>query len=206
MQALISLIFLPLALLNLLGGIVAGIWLAILGEWAGIGLGIAGLLGGALFCSLLLLPGFLISIPAVFLLSKGGLGKFLGFIIGMIGLLWTYIVMSGWGMFAFDYFIKRADASSYIPYLLWAYGVAIGPWTYMASKEQNDYSNISVFFLQIASAISIIMIGLTNITGIMMFVIFSGVMLFGYIVNLTLGGVMALVEAKQHRHNMEAEG
>lgn len=34
----------PLGLLNMLGGIVAGIWLAILGRWGIIGYGIAALL------------------------------------------------------------------------------------------------------------------------------------------------------------------
>ena len=44
LTSLLALIFMPL---NALGGIVSGIWLAFLGEWRAIGLGLLFGLGGA---------------------------------------------------------------------------------------------------------------------------------------------------------------
>ena len=89
MQALISLLMVPLMILNIFGGIASGIWLAFLGEWGGIGVGLIATIGGAFFCSLLLLPGMLVSVPAIFMMDKGGILKALGFLIGMVGLFWT---------------------------------------------------------------------------------------------------------------------
>lgn len=199
MQALISLLMVPLMVLNIFGGIASGIWLAILGEWGGIGMGLLASIGGAFFCSILLLPGFLISVPAVLIMEKGSILRVLGFIIGMVGLFWTFIVMSGWGMFSFDYFMARADSDSRIPYLIWAYGVATGPWAYMASKEDSDYSFFSVFFLQIASVTSIVTIGFIDMSGMGIFLTFAGIMLLGYVLSVLMGGVLVLLDAKERR-------
>ncbi len=49
MQAILSLLIIPLGILNIFGGIASGIWLAILGEWGGIGAGLLASVGGAFF-------------------------------------------------------------------------------------------------------------------------------------------------------------
>jgi len=201
MQALMGLLTVPLMILNIFGGIASGIWLVILGEWGGIGAGLLAGIFGAFLCSVLLLPGLLVSVPAIFMMNKGGILKALGFLIGMVGLFWTYIVMSGWGMFSFDYFMARADSDSRIPYLIWAYGVAIGPWTYMASKEVDDYSLFSVFFLQVAAATSIVTIGFSDMSAMVIFLTFAGIMLIGYVLNVLMGGVSELLEARERRTN-----
>lgn len=54
-----------LLLLNALGGIVAGIWLAILGEWGSIGYGLMFVIGGGLLISFAMLPGMLLAGPAI---------------------------------------------------------------------------------------------------------------------------------------------
>jgi len=200
MQALVSVLMVPLMFLNLLGGIVSGIWLAILGEWGGIGAGLVASIGGVFFIGFLLLPGFLVSVPAIFMMNKGGILKALGFVVGMVGMLWTFIVMSGWGMFSFDYFMARADADSRIPYLIWAYGVATGPWAHMASKEDNEYSIFSVFFLQIAAVTSIVTIGFTDMNAMAVFLTFVGIMLLGYVLSVLMGSVLALFEARERRY------
>jgi hypothetical protein len=187
----------PLMILNIFGGIASGIWLAILGEWGGIGAGLLASIGGAFFCSLLLIPGMIVTFPAIFLMDKGGIFKVLGFLFGMVGLIWTYVVMSGWGIFSFNYFVNRSDASSYIPYLIWAYGVAIGPWAYMASKEANGFSAVSVFFLQIASITTMSILAFSSMGGATIVLTFLGIMAVGYVLNLIAGGVMAILEARE---------
>jgi hypothetical protein len=187
----------PLFFLNFLGAVVSGIWLALLGEWGGIGMGLLASILGTFFCGSLLLPGFLVSVPAIFMMDKGGILKALGFIIGMVGLLWTFIVMSGWGMFSFGYFMARADSDSSIPYLIWAYGIATGPWASMAKDDNNEFSIFSVFFLQIAAATSIITIGFTNMSVMATFLTFAGIMLLGYIFNIVMGGVLTLLEVRE---------
>ena len=56
-SALIGTLSIPLAMANLLAGIGAGIWLAVLGQWKAIGLGLAVGLGGHLLIGFLLMPG-----------------------------------------------------------------------------------------------------------------------------------------------------
>lgn len=199
MPAIINILMTPLILMNMFGGIVSGIWLAILGEWGGIGLGLLISITGAFFCGLFLIPGFLITIPAIFLMANGPILKIIGFAVGMLGLMWTYLVMSGWGVFSFSYFLDRADAGSFYPYLIWAYGVATGPWSFMASKEADDYSFFAVFFLQVAAISLIITIGFTGLSPAAIFLVFIGIMTLGYIFNIAVGGVMLLIETRQRR-------
>jgi hypothetical protein len=71
MAALVLLLTLPFVILNFLGGIVSGVWLAILGEWWAIGYGVLSLFVSTFILSLVLLPGVAIATPAMMLLEKG---------------------------------------------------------------------------------------------------------------------------------------
>ena len=143
------------------------------------------------------MPGMIVTFPAIFLMDKGGILKALGFLVGMVGVIWTYVVMSGWGIFSFNYFVNRSDADSYIPYLIWAYGVAIGPWAYMASKEANGCSTRTVFFLQVAAITTMLILAFTNMSGSAIVLTFLGIMTVGYVINLIMGGVLAILEARE---------
>jgi hypothetical protein len=56
----VGLLSVPFMFLNLFGGIVSGIWLAILGEWKLIGIGIGLLLTSHWFLAMLMMPGLLL--------------------------------------------------------------------------------------------------------------------------------------------------
>src|SRR5690606_4777318 len=100
-------------LLNLLGGVVAGIWLAVLGEWGTLFRGLGILIGGALTISLFMMPGLLLAAPAASLHTSG---KRLGFyFFGLMSLLYTYGVLAGWCVLVLLYFLNRADSASEIP-------------------------------------------------------------------------------------------
>jgi hypothetical protein len=55
----------------MLGGIVSGIWLAILGEWGPIGIGILALFISGFVVSILLMPGALLALPGAFFAERG---------------------------------------------------------------------------------------------------------------------------------------
>jgi len=103
----------------------------------------------------------------------------------MVGVIWTYVVMSGWGIYSFYYFVNRSDASNYIPYLIWANEVAIGPWNYMAVRDNEYKSGLSVFFLQIASITTMSILAFSNMGWTTIVIIFLDIMAVGYVVNLT---------------------
>ncbi len=66
-----TLVFLPIVCLNLLGGIVSGVWLAFLGEWWALGYGLTLLVVSTMGVSFALLPSILLAAPGVYFLARG---------------------------------------------------------------------------------------------------------------------------------------
>ena len=155
MKALMSLLTaltVPLVLMNMLGGVVSGIWLAFLGEWKAIGMGIFILFASIFVLGLALMPNLIFAAPAAKALESGK--KSIGMILAGLTSLYTCAVMLGWGVLIFVYFYKQADSSSLIPMLLWSYGAVTAPWVNMAQKDDkasggNSLAFIPVFFLSI---------------------------------------------------------
>ena len=149
MGALIALLAVPIMILNFLGGIVGGIWLLVAGDWSTFGYGLLYLFGGTFAVSLLMLPAMALAFPAAKLAESGR--DTLAFIVGIPALLWTYAVVIVSCVAVFSWIMLRADGSPW-PYLLWAYAVATGPWSFMASKEEqgrNEYANMTAFASQL---------------------------------------------------------
>jgi len=152
MKALVGLITalsIPIGMLNLFGGIISGIWLAILGKWSPIFMGFLGLLGSTFLLGFALMPGLLFAAPAAKFAEKkiySGLYFF-----AFLSSLYTFAVITIWCVFVMRYFMADATEKSYIPLMLWSYGVATGPLGYMASKERdNEASIFTVFFASLA--------------------------------------------------------
>jgi len=197
MQALITLLVLPLMLLNFLGGIVGAIWLMAMGEWGVLGVALMATIFGAIACGFALMPGMLIAAPAILLYEKGGAARIASYPLMLIGLLWTFAVMSVWALGWFAYFLKRADGSSLVPMLLVAFSVATGPWAYMAQKESqggNDQSSFTTFFLHLACAFLFVMLafgGAHPFTALTAFVVVMGIALL-----LNLGMAIAMAASQ----------
>jgi len=159
MQAIFTLLMTPIILLNIFGGIAGFVWLMVLGKWGSVGVAFAMLFGGVFLCGLAVLPGLIFALPAASLQGKGTVSSVIGAIIGSGALLWTYSVMAVWAWFTFRYFLQKSSYEDLWPHLLIIYTVVTVPWSYMAQKEQNEFSQISVGFLAIASAVAIGMLG-----------------------------------------------
>jgi hypothetical protein len=67
---IIEFLSIPILILNMLGGIIAGIWLSFLGEWILIVIGIVLLFTSHLYLSFLMLPGLLFAPIAMRLYEK----------------------------------------------------------------------------------------------------------------------------------------
>lgn len=178
----LALVLMPI---NMLGGIVAGIWLAILGEWGSIGYGLMFGIGGAFLIGLAMMPGMLFAGPAVMLHEKGNRFGFYTF--GFLSTLYQVAVLSTWCMFILFFFAKRADASSAIPLLLWSYGAATGPIAYLAQKDLqsgNEYATISAFFSQAGFLLVAIVILVARPSNLTVLLIFGAVMLIAMLFQL----------------------
>jgi hypothetical protein len=71
LMALITALSIPLMILNMLGGIVSGIWLAILGEWGAVGTGILFFFVSTWLLGFALMPSLLFAAPAAYCAKKG---------------------------------------------------------------------------------------------------------------------------------------
>jgi hypothetical protein len=147
MQALMLALMVPLMLLNMLSGVVGGVWLATRGEWALIGGGVAYMLIGALLVSLALLPGSMFAAPALALLNRGRV--VIAAIVGLPGALWTHAVLAAACVVVFFFVTANPDWRSLWPYLLWGHAVALAPWAYLANKDEqagNQNAQVPLFF------------------------------------------------------------
>ena len=187
---LMKVLAVPLMILNMLGGIVSGIWLAILGEWGAIGYGIAALVISGLALSLVLMPGLLLAAPAAYFGEKNM--KAGVYFFGFLSSLYTVGVITVWCVAVLFFFTKKADSSSIIPMLIWSYGVATGPWAWMAQKEQQGgdgfASIVATFFSQVGYIVMIVMVLFFRVTLMDVFIAFGVVML----VSLVLQFITAL--------------
>ena len=119
---LITALSLPLMILNILGGVVSGIWLALLGEWGAIGRGILFLFVLTWFLRLMLMPSVLLTLPAAYYEERGKTFGFVCFI--ALSSLYILALMTVWCCGILFLFVKDATESSLIPRLIWSYGVA----------------------------------------------------------------------------------
>jgi hypothetical protein len=179
---LFSALSIPLVLINMLGGVVSGIWLAILGEWGSIGYGLLFLFVGAFTIGLALLPGLVLAGPAAYFHEKGVKSGFYFF--AFLSSLYTIAVITVWCCIVLWFFTGRADSSSIIPILIWSYGAATGPLSYLAQKDLqsgNPYAAISTFFAQIAFLVAVVLILVAPITLLGAFMVIGGIMLLGLV-------------------------
>jgi len=143
---LLEFLSIPIMILNFTGGIIGGIWLAFLGEWKLIGIGILLIFMSHWVLAILMMPSLPISGLAAYFYEKK---KSLGFVFGYISHLYTKLLVIGTCVLAFivcSSYFNGEISFGYIPYLLWSWGMALGPWQYLASKERdNEYTAITLF-------------------------------------------------------------
>jgi len=129
----ITVISIPLLILNILGGIVAGIWLAILGEWGTIGYGVVAFFGSTFTLGFVLMPSIFLAATAAYCEKKGN--TFGMFCFATLASLYTIGVLTTWCCIVLSFFSQATSGSILIPSLIWSYGIAVGPWSYMVSKR-----------------------------------------------------------------------
>jgi hypothetical protein len=148
MIAFVRSLMLPLMILNVVGAIVAIVWLVILDQWVTLGIGIALLLCTTLALCLALMPWLFLAAPAALLYDKGQ--RVFGLLFGGLALLYVYGLITAWCVAVLWYSMERVTiANLLIPTFLWSFGVALGPWAYLASKEDRLGSSFTIFFAQV---------------------------------------------------------
>lgn len=154
MITFMSIIMMPLAILNALGGVCGLIWLAYLGDWKTVFIAFAAILFSMPIVSILTIPSMIIAIPAISLSRNDGILAFIGISFGLLSLFVTFTVMVFWCYISFDFFLNIRGLNSSIPYILVGYTVGTAPWNFMAQKEaqQNEHSGSSAAALTMGAA------------------------------------------------------
>jgi hypothetical protein len=199
LTAIITALSVPLIILNMLGAVVSGVWLAIIGEWRPIVLGIFLFFSSSLVLGIALMPALLFAAPAMWLAERGK--TFWVMCFGALSSAYTLSLVTFWCCAVLFLFVKDASSSSLIPRLIWSYGVATGPWSYMSSKEQGPdgegfASSIATFFAQLAYLAIMLLVIFTEITTLGAIEVFGGFMLIGLAIQITLA-TMIQVEEKR---------
>jgi hypothetical protein len=175
----------PLMILNVLGGIVSGIWLAVLRDWHAVWLGIVFFFVSSLILGFALMPSILLAAPAAYFAERG---KTIGLVFfGGLSSLYTLALITVWCCGVLVLFVKDATHATIIPRLIWSYGVAIGPLTYMASKDQGEGtegfgSNLATFLAELAYFIVMLSVIFLPISLLGVVKVFGSFMLVGLVI------------------------
>jgi hypothetical protein len=152
----------PIIVMNWTSGTLGGIWLVVLGEWELIFIGFVLFLVSEQLLALLLMPGALIMGAGVeFFERKRLLGTILLFISNIYTQLLVVLTCFVSFVICSSFYKGNSygdNSIEYIPYLLWSWGMALGPWQFFASKDTNDSAVITtisasfLYFLFLLSA------------------------------------------------------
>jgi len=187
--AIASVLLVPIFVLNVLGDIVAGIWLAILRDWEALWIGILAIFASHFPLSLLLMVGMIFALPAQYFINKKNKSGIL--ICSFLSLSYTLALITIWSLMVLWFFISSATSQNLIPRLIWSYGTAMSPWMFFAQKDQqgggNEYSMISLFFAEIAYISAMVMILFLKATMINILSVFGIVMGVCLIIEITMG-------------------
>lgn len=184
---LLGVLAVPLAILNMFGGIVSGIWLAILGEWGLIGYGILALIVSGMGLGLAMAPGLIFAGPAAILLEKGN--KIGGYFFGLLSTIYTVGVLTAWCILVLIFCTEHASTDSLIPVLIWSYGIATSPIVWLAKKDLqsgNENAMITTFFIQVAYILTIFAILLVGVSVLNVLILFGVVMAIGLAVQFSV--------------------
>jgi uncharacterized tellurite resistance protein B-like protein len=158
---IVGILLIPILLLNIFGGLVTGIILAIGGDWAPLLLGLLFMFVGVFIISILMLPSLIVMGLAIFFANrKSRLG--VGFCV-LASQALIYAIMFGVSYVVFGTILESSSEANEIVLLIWSFVVATTPWNYMASKEQdNEGTQLTLFASQIGLFAVLVLTGFFN--------------------------------------------
>lgn len=197
MQAFFLIVMIPLTIMQVIGGIVSGVWLTVLEQWWAIGYGVAAMIAPYAL-PVLLSPGVLAAGPAIRLIERGRIVAAVPFV--FISQLFVFAAVSAWCVAVFRLFMWNAYGGVFWPLLVWSYVVALGPWLYLARGEHQsrpgEGSFMAMFFAQLAYAAMAAAFVLYGLEFDELVAVFAAVMTAGVLVQ-TATAIAMMVEAER---------
>lgn len=198
---LITTLSIPILLLNVLGGIIGGIWLMVAGEWSLFIGGLLYMMFGAMIIGLFLMPSLLFAAPAAAFAEKRKYVLF--FIFGLLGIAYTYGLIAVSTYYVADIALSSQSAPLWAS-LLWLYAVVLAPWQYMASKEQDNTSTgMTTFFLALGVLALMVCIGIFGMTLGQAFPVLVVILVISLVIQLLFTYALTRAEKQATRHEDE---
>jgi len=169
-------------------GLAGCIWLAILGEWWSIIYGLFAVIAAESILRFVLKPRLILTGSMV---DSAERGNTYGLIcLGSLFSLYSAIIMTVWCVGVLLFFNLSATHADALPKFLWSYGIATGPWIYMALNELDCDSRIVSIMFAILAQLACFAIGIlmfcTPITVGRAIVIFASFMAVGIVIQVIL--------------------
>lgn len=177
MEVLLNIFQLPIIVLNVFGFLVSIVWLLVVGQWTAVLSGLVIVMCATFVLGFALLPTMLIAAPGIYFAKrKVTIGVYL---FGFLASVYVYAIVAAWCSSVTFYYLGSAPRHAFWPLLLWSYGIATSPWTYMAQKDPAPNSVLVGFFAQVAYIVMMVSIvlgaDLASATQIFMLVTAVGV-------------------------------
>lgn len=175
----------PVLALNALGGVIAAIWLAFLGEWDVLVGGILLIVIAPIVLSLLLL----VRMPVLMVADRFPRSRVVQSLATTMLLLYTVALVTAYSF----YVLGNAWGNASVPALLWAYTVATSPWVFLARKDEDAQGSpspagITTVFAQIAFVTIGIWVLVSSLAFETAVLVFLGIMAASVAVNLRIFG------------------
>lgn len=153
----------PVIYLNVFAGIIAFVWLIILGKWFLIVVSIVALFSHYLL-GILMMPATLVQLFAFKAYEKKQV--FLCVVGCYLGTLMNMFIFFCWVTYVYYFGLSNVTSKSEIlPIMLWANGVAIGPIYYMANQEKDSpVTTTLTFFTSLGCFFNTILISFFDFT------------------------------------------
>jgi hypothetical protein len=177
--AIITAVSIPIFALNALGGVVSGIWLLCIGQWKLVVYGLLAGISATWLLSLAMMPAMGLILLGSKLAEKGKLSAFLALV--SMASLWQYVIASIWCVAVFLAIAEHSTDKTVIPRIIWAYGVAIAPWAYMARGEDQGSGAVMMFSTCIACLVTLVLAIIGTVTRGAVMETFLGIMICGFV-------------------------
>lgn len=140
--AIITAMTLPMALMSFGGGVIALIWLLVIGYWQIV---LGGLIAGSIFTFLfpfLNAPALGLGALSITLQEKSALGFQ---ILAFLANLWSGVLALAWVIGVYIFFDALGQKSHAVLFFVYGFAVATGPIGYMAEKSESATSGFMAF-------------------------------------------------------------
>jgi hypothetical protein len=168
-------------ILNVFGCIGSAIWLATLGDWVTLGLGLVIICFVSFAFDWVMMMGLPLGLGAFYFWEKSW--RVSAYFLLLLYNLYVTAVIALWNVGVLAFFNARATHDTLIPLLIWSYGVATGAITFLAHKDGGEAAVMSAFFAQIGFILMMTMIYFFHAPVMDLAVAFISVMIFPLIFN-----------------------